>query len=788
VRYAKRQAANVRTTISKKIEAMQKTRLQMIVEECSRDLAEESASDVSGYYLHQGKWWNVADSTEVSANVRDELNKCSVLKVPYRATRSKVMNFPLDQINAVVRASFPKPVRRKEQIHRVVLRSFRNASNDFAVKYNPKTGLLSQSAFKEVVVSRLSALSLVDVDADISSSVETVPGAVCVLALDIDHFKQVNDTHGHAYGDLVIRSFGIRIEKAVSDYCASSKGRLHATCAHVSGEEFFCVAWGEVPTADFEGLAKSINAAVGESSLPSEEDLRILANTYSAEDLQIPAASQRSIHCSIGGTITGAVTDPDLGSIADKLMSQSDLALYRSKNHGRNRSSFFSAIMQQGGRVLEYKEDVGVCVIDIGSEVGVVRGQEFTVFHPDFAGNTPYIVDDGRSKKILGVLPKTPLCTINVFDVQRRIAFCSIVDHSRESSNIPRHSVLEAIPLGTLAAPPVGPGLARELDHSLEYVLSLGETDSRTNGRVSPDDSMSFAVICIRNEREMLSRFGPAFINRGLASACRHLQGLKSVSFLGQLAPTQLLAGFPSFGKPQLAEIRDALAKVEYGGHKRTAFVVGVYSHAFPDADSFSGVSRLESLKDRVNLARFAALPEAQEPEVGEVTVTPFTQRTPLRVFAELRRTRDFDKGIADYQNLVKMGIDYAGLDNAVGLIHSAKGDYANANASYSKAYQADPTSIIYGFNAMYARTVLKDMESAQQLLSDGLVRFANEKFSTIPVVFLAYTQVVTYVALRTRLQADIELARLWLDRALQSEVLTNYRSELSGLRVHLAE
>src|SRR6185369_13907708 len=112
--------------------------------------------------------------------------------------------------------------------------------------------------------------------------------AMCLLALDIDHFKQVNDTYGHAYGDLVIRSFAVRIDRAVKAFCCGSASKLEGVCAHVSGEEFFCLAWGSATGAEFDNLAASILGAIRDRSLPSDEDLELLKSTFSPAQLVIP--------------------------------------------------------------------------------------------------------------------------------------------------------------------------------------------------------------------------------------------------------------------------------------------------------------------------------------------------------------------------------------------------------------------------------------------------------------------------------------------------------------------
>src|SRR5690349_16410683 len=115
---------------------MQVLRLRMVVDECARDLSDEGAIAVEGYYLHNGKWWRVSDSSEVDTPLKSELEKCVSSGLPFRTKHSRFANFPLVQMEAVVRAEFSAPVRspRFDAVQRVVGRSHRNATNAFSVK------------------------------------------------------------------------------------------------------------------------------------------------------------------------------------------------------------------------------------------------------------------------------------------------------------------------------------------------------------------------------------------------------------------------------------------------------------------------------------------------------------------------------------------------------------------------------------------------------------------------------------------------------------------------------
>lgn len=127
---------------------------------------------------------------------------------------------------------------------------------------------------------------------------------VCVLMLDIDHFKNINDTFGHPAGDAVLKEFA-RI-------CASTLRNVD-TVGRLGGEEFAVV----LPMADKAGalqLAERLRACVAQC----------VVKTDSAEAIRFTV--------SIG--VAQAAGD---GADFDALLAQADQALYLAKNTGRNR-------------------------------------------------------------------------------------------------------------------------------------------------------------------------------------------------------------------------------------------------------------------------------------------------------------------------------------------------------------------------------------------------------------------------------------------------------------------
>jgi len=129
----------------------------------------------------------------------------------------------------------------------------------------------------------------------------------CAMA-DIDHFKQINDTHGHAAGDQVLRELGAIFEEQV---------RRIDLAARFGGEEFLFV----LPETDRDEalhVAERIREAVDR-------------HVFQWEDLALPVTVS-----------VGAATFPHVEIDSEKtLVKSADLALYRAKRNGRNRVEQF---------------------------------------------------------------------------------------------------------------------------------------------------------------------------------------------------------------------------------------------------------------------------------------------------------------------------------------------------------------------------------------------------------------------------------------------------------------
>jgi len=168
-----------------------------------------------------------------------------------------------------------------------------------AARTDPKTGLLNATAWQR--------------EADAAVARARSSGApLALLLVDVDHFKRVNDSHGHLIGDDVLRALATELRQQVRE--SDVVGRF-------GGEEFTVL----LPRTDADGAC------------------RIAERLRSSAGLLSVAAAEASISVtvSIGVAVLG-----EHGSDLFELLAAADLALYRAKDDGRNLVRLYAAAQE----------------------------------------------------------------------------------------------------------------------------------------------------------------------------------------------------------------------------------------------------------------------------------------------------------------------------------------------------------------------------------------------------------------------------------------------------------
>ncbi len=136
-------------------------------------------------------------------------------------------------------------------------------------------------------------------------------GKLAVIFLDLDHFKDINDTLGHSVGDVLLIELARRLKLLL---------REEDTLSRLGGDEFILI----LPGTDARGAANV-----------SQKLLNVMAEPYHIEPYEL--------------TVTGSIgiaLYPNEGTDLEILSQKADTAMYRAKQAGRNDYRFFTAEMQ----------------------------------------------------------------------------------------------------------------------------------------------------------------------------------------------------------------------------------------------------------------------------------------------------------------------------------------------------------------------------------------------------------------------------------------------------------
>ena len=140
---------------------------------------------------------------------------------------------------------------------------------------------------------------------------------VAVLYLDLDRFKNVNDTLGHGTGDLLLKRVAERIRRCI---------RSTETVARLGGDEFAIVLEGRTAVQDAAGLARRLLDAV--------------ARVYVIDGNRMQVT-----------TSIGIAVYPADGSDTETLLKHADLALYRAKAEGKSAFRYFERSMSEAAHI-----------------------------------------------------------------------------------------------------------------------------------------------------------------------------------------------------------------------------------------------------------------------------------------------------------------------------------------------------------------------------------------------------------------------------------------------------
>ena len=167
-------------------------------------------------------------------------------------------------------------------------------------QYDELTGLANRHRMKRRLAAQLEAN-------------RNTKRSCALLLLDLDRFKQVNDTHGHPVGDELLKQVASRIKRIVGD-----RGEI----GRMGGDEFKIL----LPDADDRGMLGDLGQRL----------VQMLSQPYSINGLR-----------AVIGASVGIAIAPYDGLVPDELVSAADLALYSAKAHGRGQYRFYCSDLKK---------------------------------------------------------------------------------------------------------------------------------------------------------------------------------------------------------------------------------------------------------------------------------------------------------------------------------------------------------------------------------------------------------------------------------------------------------
>ncbi len=162
---------------------------------------------------------------------------------------------------------------------------------------------------------------------------------IAMMMFDLDHFKNVNDVHGHSAGDNLLKIVAEEITKLLP---------LNAISARLGGDEFACVF--PYDATNPETVDRVAEAIIGR-----------LAQPFDAGGIHI--------HVSASLGISHSAADCET---IDSMMRRADIAMYAAKHQGRNRYCWFDAAME---RELQVRNET-----ESGLRIGIPKGEFIPYF------------------------------------------------------------------------------------------------------------------------------------------------------------------------------------------------------------------------------------------------------------------------------------------------------------------------------------------------------------------------------------------------------------------------
>lgn len=683
--------------------------------------------------------WVELEGGVVTAVIAQALEKSKLEAIAYHTANSRTARYYLEEYDAIVSLTFTKSPRMEtRKKNRTSIEKIQEgASNAYRVSHHSLTHLLAKDAFRDILKLLLSQMDDKSISDFEAQEIEQ-PKVLAVMALDIDYFKQVNDTWGHLYGDQVLKTFGKRLEKCALQIKRDAPlSTIHI--GHPSGEEFLILMTANATKEQFSIWGNQFRASICDEVLPTDMEWQWLCKNDNLSALTPPTIPDRGVSTSIGIAFHTSISQVDV--IEDPsagLLDLADTALYRAKAAGRNQVIFYDEILSSCGRVIEQDLKTGVIAIDIGSNVGVNIGQEFKVYHPTFTGKKKFAINDGRTTRTLGVYPRVESSRIIVFNTQPEISFAFIDESEGAKLELEVGSHLEAIPAGSIGH--LLPNTSRYLTSDPESLRSadINTLQDFIKGQLANSEVPFAVVVRFAREVEYMRKYGTAALNKALARLYRGAQvSFSHANLIAVLDSGSIcIVGTEATYSEETLKTFTAEISIEYPALE---VAVGVFC-----ADDLNEIKQAGGIDldpiGAIELARFSASESAKN---KDSSVCHFSLKVAVKALQGSHQSRSFDVAYADFNRLIKLGVEIAPIYNLGALAAGRLGFDQKALDYYQVAISKDSSRIIYKSNYAIITLKIGEVDLGLKMLSTFTDQEIKKLEMEHPYGYFAYAQLL---------------------------------------------
>ncbi|WP_291318659.1 diguanylate cyclase [Desulfonatronospira sp.] len=267
------------------------------------------------------------------------------------------------------------------------------------------TGLYNQEKFQQILekaVEDIQASLTLGPAASMDSGLDRYSATFCVMLINPDRFKRINETFGYTFGNQVLSELAEHIRKELPEQAVSAR-----LC-----NDTLAVFWPQAPAARCRELAGNLRSRI--SSLVFEFPV-------SGEKISLSAGIGWSL---FPQDVKGPQFQRSSFELARLVCRKAEEALKVSKENHGSKAFAFSQILQHGGVILEVLP-LNRLVINLGKNMDAIEGQKFLVWSQKFNGQSQSIKKAGHYTS--GTYPAIHKGEIAIQEVQEEVSIAEIL-------------------------------------------------------------------------------------------------------------------------------------------------------------------------------------------------------------------------------------------------------------------------------------------------------------------------------------------------------------------------